>query len=277
MEFFFDGSLWGQAAINLSIALFSLWLISVAIKDASIIDIFWGTGFIIIAWTCFATVDNPGPLAFTLAVMTTLWGGRLTLYLAYRNLGHGEDYRYQQFRKDAGKWFPIRSLFTVYALQGSIALVVALPLVMSIAQPGVHVSGVGYLGIAIFSVGFVFETLGDFQLTRFKADPSNKGKVLNTGLWRYTRHPNYFGDAVAWWGLFTVAMGADGIAWTIIGPALMTTLLVKVSGVALLEVNLKKTKPQYRDYIERTNAFLPWFPKPAASGQSSQEPVTEGN
>ena len=120
--------------------------------------------------------------------MTTLWGGRLTLYLAYRNLGHGEDYRYQQFRKDAGKWFPIRSLFTVYALQGSIALVVALPLVMSIAQPGVHVSGVGYLGIAIFSVGFVFETLGDFQLTRFKADPSNKGKVLNTGLWRYTRH-----------------------------------------------------------------------------------------
>ena len=269
MEFFFDGSLWAQAATNLALALFCLWLISVAIKDASIIDIFWGTGFIVIAWTVFAAVENPGALGFTLAVMTTLWGGRLTLYLAYRNLGHGEDYRYQQFRKDAGKWFPIRSLFTVYALQGSIALVVALPLVMSIAQPGLGVAPFGYLGIALFSVGFVFETLGDIQLMRFKADPSNQGKVLNTGFWRYTRHPNYFGDAVVWWGLFIVALSAPGIWWTFIGPLFMNVLLLKVSGVALLEVNLKKTKPQYRAYIESTNAFVPWFPKEVASAEPS--------
>lgn len=274
MEFFFAGALWGQAAINLSIALFTLWLVSVAIKDASIIDIFWGTGFIIIAWTVYAGVESPGALAFTLAVMTTLWGGRLTLYLGYRNIGHGEDYRYQEFRKNAGKMFPLISLFTVYGLQGSLALVIALPLVMSIAQPGLDMSLLGYIGVAVFSVGFVFETLGDFQLMRFKADPSNKGKVLNTGLWRYTRHPNYFGDSVVWWGLFLVALSAPGILWTVIGPLLMTTLLLKVSGVAMLEVNLKKTKPHYKAYIEATNAFLPWFPKEVSAPQAAEEAVS---
>ena len=269
MEFFWNGDLLAQAAINLYGSLTVLWVLSLLLKDASIIDIFWGTGFIIIAWSVFAGVESPGPLGFTLCVMTTMWGLRLTFYLAFRNIGHGEDYRYQNFRRNGGKWWPLKSLYAVFGLQGTLALIISLPLSMSIAQPGHAMTSLGYLGAGLFSVGLVFETLGDFQLTRFKANPDNKGKVLDSGLWRYTRHPNYFGDSLVWWGLYLVAIGAPGVTWTIIGPLLMTFLLMKVSGVAMLEVKLKKTRPQYKDYIESTNAFFPWFPKPVRKSEGA--------
>ena len=250
------------AAIVILLCVLLLWLISIPMKNVSIVDVFWGMGFVIVNLVYLSLAPEIFNRTLLITSLVSIWGIRLSLYLLKRNYGKPEDYRYQEFRKHYGAkdywWF---SFFQVFLLQGVLILIVSLPLF------GVHnftssneLHPLDYLAFLIWIVGFLFESIGDYQLTKFKKNPANKGKVLNTGLWRYTRHPNYFGDATVWisFGLFSVAAGGY---WHIVGSFIMMFLIVKISGVAMLERSLKKTKPLYKEYTESTNAFFPWFPK----------------
>jgi len=237
-----------------------LWLLSLRLRDVSIVDAFWGTGFLLVAWTGFLS-GGGGPRATLVVALTSLWGLRLSLHLLRRNLGQPEDPRYQAIRKKAGPRFPFTSLFIVFGLQGALIWIISLPLQAALtAPPGVALTPLDDLGAALFIIGLAFEAIGDRQLTRFREDPESRGKVLDTGLWRYTRHPNYFGDALLWWGLTCFAL-ATGAWWTLLSPALMTFFLLRVSGVTLLERGLVKRRPDYQAYVARTSAFIPWFPK----------------
>jgi steroid 5-alpha reductase family enzyme len=248
------------AALTIAVLMVGTWLISVVIKDASIVDITWGLGFATVATVLWIADDSRSSLDTLLWIMTLMWGLRLCLYLARRNLGHGEDYRYVAMRKRWGPAFPVISFLTVYTLQGTLMWVVSLPVQLSHRQEG-SIGVLAIIGVVLWLVGFYFESVGDLQLRRFKADPSNEGKVLDTGLWRYTRHPNYFGDACVWWGIALVACSVSVGRWGLIGAAVMNLLLLKVSGVALLERSLKRRKPDYQAYVERTSAFIPRPPK----------------
>ena len=248
------------AALTIAILMIATWLISVAIKDASIVDISWGLGFATVATVLWIADDAKSSLDTLLWLMTLLWGLRLCLYLARRNLGHGEDYRYVAMRKRWGPAFPLISFLTVYTLQGTLMWVVSLPVQLSHRAEG-SIGVLAVIGAVLWAVGLYFEVVGDIQLSRFKADPANQGKVLDTGLWRYTRHPNYFGDACVWWGIAIVACSVSVGVWGLIGAAVMNVLLLKVSGVALLERSLVRRKPEYQAYIDRTSAFIPRPPK----------------
>lgn len=240
--------------------MFGVWLLSLARKDASIVDTFWGVGFVLIATISYAITDGYRGRKAVIVVLTAVWGIRLAAYIFLRNKGKGEDFRYGAMRARYSKRFPIVSLFTVFALQGLLMWVISLPL--QIAQISPAPARLGFLdliGAAIWVIGFLFESVGDLQLARFKANPKNKGKVMDSGLWRYTRHPNYFGDSLLWWGFFFIASSVPAGIWTLISPLIMTGLLMKVSGVALLEKTLIKTKPEYRDYVRKTSAFVPWL------------------
>jgi len=239
-----------------------LWLVSLALQNSSIVDIFWGTGFVITAWAAFLLTPNSlAARKILLSVLVTLWGLRLSLYILRRNWGKPEDFRYQAWRKEAGPAWWWLSFFKVFLLQGVLLWIIAAPLLA--AQIGVRpdrLTWLDLLAIPLWLTGFTFETVGDWQLRRFKANPSNKGKVLQAGVWRYTRHPNYFGDTAQWWAYYLVALAAGGW-WTIFSPLIMTILLLRVSGVTLLEKTLKAEKPGYKEYAERTSEFIPWFPK----------------
>lgn len=238
-----------------------LWLLSLALKNSSIVDIFWGTGFVIVTWvTLSLSPEGFLPRKLLLSILVTIWGLRLSLHILRRNWGKPEDFRYQAWRNEAGRSWWWWSLFKVFFLQGLILWLVSAPLVAAQASPEPdHLTVFDILAILIWIIGFFFEAVGDWQLMRFKADPDNKGKVLRTGVWKYTRHPNYFGDATQWWAYYLFALAAGG-AWTIFSPILMTFLLMRVSGVTLLEKSLKEEKPEYREYIETTSEFFPWFP-----------------
>ena len=244
------------------IAMTLLWLVSVFLKNASIVDPFWGLGFVIAGVFYFYITEGLEIRKLIVLTLLIIWGLRLSIYLGWRNLGKGEDFRYQQFRKDYGEkryWWI--SYFQVFLLQGVLLWLISAPLLSALFYSGGSDLNIfDYAAIIIWIIGFSFEAGGDFQLARFKLDPKNKGKVLNTGFWKYTRHPNYFGDAAVWWayGLFSLAAGSY---WPLLSSLLMTLLIVKVSGVSLLEKTLKNTKPQYKDYVEKTPAFFPWFPK----------------
>ncbi len=238
-----------------------LWLVSLVVKDASIIDAFWGLGFVVLAWFYhFQVTDNQNVRSLVLCILTTLWGVRLALHIGIRNHGKGEDYRYQAWRLEHGKNFWWISLFRVFLLQGFLLWIIAVPLLVGQISTENNLQLFDYLGIIIWIIGFLFEVFGDWQLVQFKKNPDNKGKLLNSGLWKYTRHPNYFGDAFLWWGYFCFTISVGGY-WTIFSPILMTFLLMRVSGVALLEKKLVETKPQYKEYIEKTSAFFPMMPK----------------
>jgi steroid 5-alpha reductase family enzyme len=242
-----------------------LWLISLALKNSSIVDIFWGTGFVIAAWVYFAlTPAGFVPRKLLLAALVTLWGLRLSIHILLRNWGKPEDFRYQKWRQEAGPRWWWRSFFKVFLLQGVLLWIISVPLLAAqySALPA-RLTAVDWLGAAVWLVGFFFEAVGDYQLVRFKADPANRGRVLDRGVWRYTRHPNYFGDSTQWWGYFLVAAAAGGW-WTVFSPVLMTLFLLRVSGVALLEKTLE-TRPGYKEYIQRTSAFIPWFPRDSKS------------
>jgi steroid 5-alpha reductase family enzyme len=249
----------GQGLLLILTLLTLLWIGSLIIKDASIIDSFWGLGFVILAWFYyFKTADSQSFRALVLCILVTLWGVRLALHIYIRNHGQGEDYRYQAMRAEHGKSFWWISYLRVYLLQGFLLWIIAAPLLIGQISIVNNLQLTDYLGIIIWIVGFLFEAIGDWQLVQFKKNPENKGKVMNTGLWKYTRHPNYFGDAFLWWGYYLFTFSAGGY-WTIISPILMTFLLMRVSGVALLEKKLVETKPQYADYVRNTPAFFPRF------------------
>jgi steroid 5-alpha reductase family enzyme len=239
-------------------AMVLLWVVSLPLRNASIVDVFWGPAFVLAAWTA-ALAGGGGPRRALALALVSLWGLRLGLHLARRNLGHGEDPRYAAMRRGHGPRFWWVSLFTVFLLQAGLAWFISLPVQAAVLGPATPLGLLDLAAALLWAVGLAFEAVGDAQLARFRADPRNRGRALDTGLWRYTRHPNYFGDACAWWGLGLLGVAA-GHPWTILSPALMTFLLVRVSGVALLERDIGARRPGYRDYVARTSPFFPWFP-----------------
>ncbi len=239
-----------------------LWLVSLRLRNASIVDIFWGAGFVVVAVVSLVAGDGVDGRQNLLTALTALWGLRLAAYLARRNGIRHEDFRYQTMRRRHGERFALVSLGTVFVLQGVSMWVVSLPVQLGQADPSPGKLGfVTWIGVGLWCVGVAFESVGDAQLARFKADPANAGQVMRAGLWRYTRHPNYFGDCCVWWGLYLVAadtaLGRAGI----VGPLAMTVLLTRVSGVALLERSISKRRPGYADYVARTSAFFPRPPR----------------
>ncbi len=253
--------MWIALPVTLALMV-AVWLASLAKRDASIVDIFWGPGFVLAGWTYFLTAHGTQARKLLVVVLVTVWGSRLALHILRRSVGRGEDYRYAAMRETWGPRFPWVSLFTVFLLQGALVFAISAPLHQAASAPlPDRLGAMDLAGVLVFLVGLGFESVGDWQLARFKADPASRGKVLDRGLWRYTRHPNYFGDALVWWGLFLVALATPGSLWTIYSPALMTFLLVRVSGVSLLEKSLADRRPGYREYMARTSAFVPWFPR----------------
>lgn len=250
----------GLGVIVISMTL--LWLLSLLMKDASIVDIFWGAGFVIAGAAYYLLTDGYEGRRLLALGLLAVWGLRLTLHLARRNLGKGEDFRYARWRTQYGASWWWYSLFHVFLLQGLVMWIVSLPILAAQfhAEPAA-LTVLDLLGALVWLVGFIFEGLGDWQLARFRANPDNRGQVLNTGLWRYTRHPNYFGDAVQWWGFFLIALSTSWGWLTVVSPVVMTFLLMRVSGVAMLEKTLKKTRPEYQEYIETTSAFFPRPPR----------------
>jgi len=246
------------AAIMLS--MFALWLASLVRRDASLVDPFWGFGFVVVAWLAWL-LNSPTTSRATLLVgLTTIWGLRLSLFLLGRNWNHGEDRRYAAMRAHHGRSFWWVSLFSVFLLQAAILWFVSLPTQVALAKDEpVSLGWLDALGSGVWAVGLFFEAVGDWQLARFRSDPRNAGRVLDRGLWRFTRHPNYFGDFCVWWGLYLIA-AAGGVGWTIASPLLMSVLLLRVSGVTLLERTITERRPDYAAYQARTSAFFPWRP-----------------
>ena len=241
----------------------ALWAVSVRMKDASIVDIAWGPACALPALLTWIRTDGADPRATVLALLAGLWATRLGLYLARRNLGHGEDFRYVKMREKQGSdaAFARWSLIYVFWMQGAIAWFVSLPTQVGQIGGNGALGALAYLGIAFFAVGLAFETIGDWQLRKFKADPSNKGKLMTRGLWSLTRHPNYFGDAAVWTGLTLIALEAP-LGWlTVLSPLLMIHFLYNVSGKAMLERHMNRKYPEYAAYKARVSGFLPLPPK----------------
>jgi len=251
------------------IVMLAAWLLSLLRRDASVIDGFWGSGFVVLTWLYWALTDGTAGRRFLLVILVTVWGCRLSMHIIRRNWGEAEDYRYREMRDRHGARFPLVSLFTVFLLQGGLMWLLSVPLLQAVSARA-EIGLLDFTGLAMFLVGLFFESVGDLQLARFRADPGNRGKVMRTGLWRYTRHPNYFGDAVVWWGFFLIALATPGSAWMVFSPILMTFFLLRVSGVVMLEKKLVETRPKYADYVATTSAFFPWIP-------GKRSPVTAGD
>ncbi len=251
----FEPSLYLNPALAVLAFVVLGWLISLKLGDVSIVDSMWSLMFLLIAASLALAVDALGDRAILVLTLVALWSIRLSAYITWRNWGHGEDPRYQDIRERNQPNFAVKSLYLVFGFQGLLALLIALPLAVSI-QSSAPLGWLDYAGAGLWLVGMIFEAGGDWQLARFKADASNKGKVLDSGLWSMTRHPNYFGDFCVWWGFFLIALSAGGW-WTLISPLVMSFMLLKVSGVALLEKDIGKRRPEYARYIKRTNAFFP--------------------
>jgi steroid 5-alpha reductase family enzyme len=241
----------------------ALWGVSLRTRNAAIVDIFWGLGYVVIAWTSWWWTGSTGLRQLLLVGMTTLWGLRLAVYLARRNWGRPEDHRYAAMRLRHARHFAMFSAFWIFGLQGLLMWIISWPVQLG-QRSERPLSWLDGIAVAIWLVGWVIESLGDWQLARFRRDPANAGRVLDRGLWRYTRHPNYFGDFLVWWGIFGVACAGGGVAWTVVSPILMSFLLLRVSGVALLEKDICERRPEYAAYIRRTSAFVPWPPRPVA-------------
>lgn len=242
----------------LAAVFFILWIYSIIIDDVSFIDAFWSLGFLIAASAVYINVPGPSYTAHIIMGMTALWALRLGWHLWVRWRAHGADKRYLKILGDRqGLRRHIFTLWFVFGLQGALILVIVTPIVATLHDNPDVIPVTAYLGLVVFSIGFLFEAIGDYQLKQFRHDPNNQGKVLDTGLWRYTRHPNYFGDACVWWGLWLISADLT----VIFAPLLMTFILVKWSGKPLLERGLKQTRPDYNDYIERTSGFIPMPPK----------------
>lgn len=236
----------------------SVWALSVRRRDASLIDIIWGFGFVVIAWVALWTAHGVAARQWLLVACTSIWGLRLSTYLFWRNHGKGEDFRYRAMRKKHGERFPIISLRTVYLTQGVMMLIVSMPVQLGqIADRPAQLGPLAWVGVAVWAVGLGFETIGDAQLARFKARPDSVGQVMDRGLWSWTRHPNYFGDACVWWGLYLIAAETRLGLLSVVGPVAMSVLLIRVSGVPMLEKTIGRRRPGYAEYAERTSAFFP--------------------
>jgi steroid 5-alpha reductase family enzyme len=239
-----------------------LWILSVFLENASIVDPFWSIAFIVAGITYYFNTNGNLDRKTLVITLLLVWGLRLAIYLGWRNWGKSEDFRYKQFRENYGAkrywWF---SFFQVFLLQGVLAWFISAPILAAMYfGKNLPLGLLDYIACSIWLIGFIFEAGGDFQLAKFKAKKENKGKLLTTGLWKFTRHPNYFGDATIWlsFALFSISVQSY---IPILSFILMTYLIVKVSGVSLLERTLIHKKPNYKEYIQKTNSFFPWFPK----------------
>ncbi|WP_374524576.1 DUF1295 domain-containing protein [Sphingopyxis sp.] len=255
-------------------AVLILWAVAVRIRDVSFIDAFWAFGMVLLAWASAGQAGTETPHGRWLLGLTALWGLRLAIHLFLRWRAEGEDPRYQKIlggvMKQRGWSWGLSALVMVFLMQAPLLFLTCLPAQIGIwasaAEPASALGVVGWTGVVVALIGIAFESVGDAQLVRFRANPANKGKILDTGLWRYTRHPNYFGDTLSWWGIWLVA--ADIAPWvalaSAIGPVFLTFTLTRWSGKALLEKGLHKTRPGYADYVQRTSGFIPWPPKTRA-------------
>lgn len=245
----------GIAALSVLTFAVAGWLLSLRLKNVSIVDSMWSLMFLVAASSYLVSIDSAGLRAVIVMTLLATWAIRLSGYITWRNWGEGEDFRYQAIRANNEPGFSIKSLYIVFGLQAALALTISLPLFAAV-QSDAPLGLLDVLAVALWLTGFIFEAGGDWQLSRFKADPANKGKVLDQGLWRLTRHPNYFGDFCVWWAFFLLAL-SGGAWWTMISPMLMSLLLLKVSGVALLEKDISHRRPDYQRYVRETNAFFP--------------------
>ena len=245
------------ALVTIACLMLATWSVSLLRRDASIVDIVWGLGFVLVAWAAKFVTGASGAGNWLLLLMVTVWGLRLAAYLAKRNLGKGEDFRYKAMRRKHGERFAIVSLYTVFGLQGALMFLVSLPVTMGQRDTSAGAGFVVFLGFVVWAIGIYFEAVGDAQLARFKRDPRNEGQIMDQGLWALTRHPNYFGDALVWWGLAIVGSSQGAGVWAFLGAGVMTVLLVRVSGAAMLDRLLAKRKPGYAEYMARTSGFIP--------------------
>lgn len=237
-----------------------VWAASVAKRDVSIVDSAWGFLVFVPAAVFAAALPHTGVRTPLVLALAAAWALRLGGHIAWRHRGQPEDRRYQAIRARNQPGFAWKSLYLVFGLQAVLAWIVALPLMGAIASAAPW-TAFDAAGLALFAFGFLFEGVADAQLAHFKADPAHRGRVMDRGLWRYSRHPNYFGECCLWWGVWLIAAGA-GAWWSVVSPVLMTLLLLKVSGVTLLERDITERRPGYADYVRRTNAFIPWSPRP---------------
>ncbi|MEJ8853715.1 DUF1295 domain-containing protein [Variovorax robiniae] len=257
---FLDAALVGLAPIvGLSLV---TWIVSVAQRDASLVDRMWGAFIASAALAWFAWLPDSGERGAAMLVLVMAWAFRLGIYVTVRNWGHGEDRRYQQIRARNEPGFALKSLYLVFGLQAVLAWVVATPFLAGMGAAS-ELNVVDFVGLVLAGFGMVYEAVADAQMAHFKRDASHAGRVMDRGLWRFSRHPNYFGEACIWWGFWLVALAGAGWAgaWTVVSPILMTVLLLKVSGVSLLEKDIGERRPAYRDYIARTPSFIPGLPR----------------
>jgi steroid 5-alpha reductase family enzyme len=252
-------SVYLQGLIVIAAVAVGTWGVSLYLRNVAIVDSVWSLLFALAAYSYTFAAPQIGPRALLVLGLVTLWSLRLSIYITWRNWGHGEDRRYQAIRARNEPYFAFKSLYLIFAFQALLASVISLPLLGAILNPG-PLRTLDFAGAAIWLVGFIFEAGGDWQLALFKAGASSQGKVMDKGFWRYTRHPNYFGDFCVWWGFYLVALAA-GAWWSAIGPLVMSVLLMRVSGVTLLEKDIGERRADYADYIRRTNAFFPGPPK----------------
>lgn len=250
------------AASAVFVYMTAVFLVAILAKDNSIVDIAWGPGFILVAIVTFFL--RPGFEARNVLIsgLVIVWGLRLATHITLRNRGRGEDFRYAKWRKDWGRWFIPRSFLQIFMLQAIFMLIVSSPVIIANRSAASGWTVLDALGCLLWLVGFLFEAVGDYQLTRFKQKPESKGKIMMTGLWKYTRHPNYFGEAALWWGVFLIALSVPGGWLSIISPLTIGFLLLKVSGIPMLEKKYAGNE-EFADYARRTSPFFPWFPKKA--------------
>ena len=258
-----------RAALDAGAAILVLaaiaWVVATRREDVSVVDSFWSMFFLLgaIVYTIMMPRDTLTPRSAVALGLLAAWAIRLCVHITLRNRGQGEDRRYGAIRARHEPGFAWKSLYLVFGLQALLAFVIVTPVMAAIGGDRAF-GALDTAGVVVWSIGFAFEAIGDAELARFKRNPANQGKVLDTGLWRYTRHPNYFGEATQWWGYYLLALGA-GAPWTIVGPLTITFMLLKVSGITLLEKDIGERRPAYRDYVARTSPFLPWPPRGSAA------------
>jgi steroid 5-alpha reductase family enzyme len=235
----------------------SLWFVfSLFKKRNDVADVAWGLGFTLITWTSFLLVGDFNIRGILVGILVTIWGLRLAWHIHIRNRGKTEDYRYLAWRNEWGKWFYLRSYLQVYILQGLLMFLIVFPVLLINNNPGVPLGSLDFFGLVVWIVGFYFEAVGDLELARFIKDPMNKGKLMQSGLWAYTRHPNYFGEVTQWWGIWLIAISVPGGWFGVIGPVTITILILKVSGIPMLEKKMAEN-PEFMEYKRRTSVFIP--------------------
>ncbi len=239
----------------------TLWfLVSLLKKRNDVADIAWGLGFILLAWISFFLSDSFHARQLLINILITIWGARLAIHIYFRNKGKKEDYRYKEWREKWGRWFYLRSYLQVYLLQGTLLYLIVFPVLLIHNNPGTSLGFLDVFGVLLWLIGFFFETVGDLQLSGFIKNPANKGKLMDKGLWKYTRHPNYFGEVLQWWAVWVIALSVEYGAYGVIGPLTITILILKISGIPMLEKSLSK-HPEFEEYKKKTSIFFPLPPR----------------